>query len=169
MLGLILVVPLAYAPAAPKAADDPINSKREVGALFGTLAIDQPLEEAVPSLSARLAAVFQRRFGLEASVGSVGFDRLSEASALGVIELAGMPVLLRAGVSHVAAGGSGDHSFYGAKTGFHAGASLLSGHARDRVRWRFDYTYRQLDGPDHAFSSAGLGLVLDLGSNRHAH
>jgi hypothetical protein len=164
MLGLILAVPLACAPAVPPAADDAVSSTREVAALFATLEIDLALEEdtALPMLGARLTAVFQRRVGLEASVNAWGLVTLSEVSALAVIKPLGNPVLLRAGVSHVPRHGSGDHGFVDAETGFHVGASLLSGDVDDRVRVRFDYTYRQFGRPDRGVSSVGLGLVLGL-------
>ncbi len=161
MLGLILALPLACAPAVPTAADDPMNSKREVGPLFATLDIDQPIEEALPMFGAGLAVVFQRRFGLEASYNAIVFGRLAEFSALAVIKLLGSPVLLKAGVSHIPGWDTGDHDFDGA-TGFHVGASLLSGEVDDRARFRLEYTYRQLDRRGSGFSSVGLGLVLGL-------
>jgi hypothetical protein len=163
MLGLVLAVPLACAPAAPGAADDPMNSKREVGALFVTLAIDQGLgkEPGLPLMAARVSGVFQRRFGLEASLSNLVFAKLGEVSALGVVKLAGTPVLLKAGVSHMAAGGGGDIGRWDARTGAHAGASLLSGDVDDGVRWRFDWTHRVIPGR-HGFSSLGVGLVLQF-------
>src|SRR4029450_921439 len=99
MLGLILAVPLACVPAAPRAAVDPMNATREVGAFFATLDIDQAIEEGPPlsMLGARLAAVVRRRFGLEASFSKSGFATVSELSALAVIKLVGDPVLLKAG------------------------------------------------------------------------
>ena len=164
MFGLILAAPLACVMAVPQAADDPMSSTREVGPLFATLEIELALEKdpSVPLLGARLAAVFERRLGLEASVSAAPFTTLSELSALAVIKLLGRPVLLRAGVSHVPRGGTGDHGFVEATTGFHAGASLLSGDVDDRVRFRLDYTYRRFGRQDRDFSSVGLGLVLGL-------
>jgi hypothetical protein len=164
MLGLILAVPLACGPAAPSAADDPMSSTREVGAFFATLQLDQALEKdlSLPMPGARLAAVFQRRFGLEASASNALFVNLWELSALAVIKLVGGPVLLRAGVSHVPRHGDGDHGFTDASTGFHVGASLLSGDVDDRVRFRIDYTCRQVGRRDRSVSSLGFGLVLRL-------
>jgi hypothetical protein len=165
MLGLVLAVPLACAAAAPTAPDDPMNSKREVGTLFATLAIDQPLGEGVPLPGGRLAAVFGRRFGLEASVTAVVLaGTLGELSALGAVKLAGIPVLFKAGVSHLEGAGSGDHGFHPALAGFHVGASLLTGDVDDGVRWRFDYTYRKLGRYGGGVSTVGLGLVLNLAS-----
>jgi hypothetical protein len=132
--------------------------------LFATFQLDQALEEGppLPIPGARLTAVFQRRFGLEASVGKAFFATLSELSAVAVVKLLGDPVLLRAGVSHVPSYGSGDHGFSDAATGFHVGASLLSGDVDDRVRFRIDYTYRQLGRQERGVSSLGFGLVLGL-------
>ena len=165
MLGLILAVPLACAPAAPSAADDPMNSKREVGTLFVTLALDQPLGEGIFMGSARLSVVRQRRFGLEAGVSALPLaGTLGEVSALAVIKLSGTPLLLKAGLSHVDPIETGDHpSRSGLKTGFHAGASLLSGDRDDGVRWRFDWTHRVVPGSgSHGFSTLGVGLVLQF-------
>jgi hypothetical protein len=164
MLGLVLAVPLACAPAAPSAADDPMNSKREVGTLFATLALDQPLGEGVFMGSARLSAVWQRRFGLEASVSSIPLaGTLEEVSALAVIKLDGTPLLLKAGVSHTDPIESGDRSSAHtvSRTGFHAGASLLSGDGDDGVRWRFDWTHRLMPG-FRGVSTLGVGLVLQF-------
>lgn len=164
MLGLILAVAQASAPVT-QAADHSIGSPREVGALFATLQIDASFEEGhlLPLLGARLTAVFQRRFGLEASVAKAFLATLSELSAVAVIKLKGIPVLLRAGVSHVPGyPGNGDIGRWDAATGFHAGASLLSGDVDDRVRFRIDYTYRQLGHRERGVSSVGLGLVLNL-------
>lgn len=165
MLGLSLALALASAPAVPRAADDPMNSTREVGPFFATLQIDQPIrKDTLPLLGARLTGVFQRRFGLEASVSTTAFAKLSEVSAVGVIKLVGDPVLLRVGVSHIPGRDTGDHRS-DAVTGFHVGASLLSGDEDDRVRFRLDYTYRQFGRQDLVFSSVGLGLVLSLASD----
>jgi hypothetical protein len=163
MLGLVLALPLACAPAAPTAADDPMNSKREVGALFATLAIEQPLatEGGVPMFAARLSAVLKRRFGLEASFGTVGLAGMREFGALGAIKIAGLPFLLKAGVSHVPGGGGGDHVRFAARTGAHVGASLLTGDGDDGVRWRFDWTHRVMRGYN-GFSTLGVGLVLQF-------
>jgi hypothetical protein len=79
-----------------------------------------------------------------------------------VIKLLGDPVLLRAGVSHVPSYGNGDHGFSDAATGFHVGASLLSGDVDDRARFRIDYTYRQFGHRERGVSSVGIGLVLSL-------
>jgi hypothetical protein len=167
MLGVILAIPLACVPAAPRAADDPMNSTREVGALFATFQLDQALEEGppLPIPGARLTAVFQRRFGLEASVGKAFLATLSELSAVAVVKLLGDPVLLRAGVSHVPGYVSYANADIGnrdAATGFHVGASLLSGDVDDRVRFRIDYTYRQFGRQERGISSLGFGLVLGL-------
>lgn len=161
MLGLVLAVPLACAPAAPSAAHDPMNSKREVGALFVTLAIDQPLEKALFLASARFSVVFHRRFGLEASFGNLIFARLTEVSVLRAVKLSGTPVLLKAGISHLHAGGGGDLGRWDARNGLHAGASLLSGDVDDGVRWRFEWAHRVMPGY-RGFSTLGVGLVLQF-------
>lgn len=162
MLGIVLAVSLACVAGTPRAADDPMNSKGGVGTVFGTLAVDQPLGEGLFMPSARLSVVAQRRFGLEASVSSLLFaGTLAEASALGAIDLAGIPVLFKAGVSHVKSIDSGDRSRGSGRSGYHAGVSLLTGDAGDGVRWRFDYTYRRI-GRDDGFSTVGLGLVLNV-------
>lgn len=163
MLGLVLAVPLACVAAASTAAGDPMNSKREVGALFVTLAIDQGLgkEPGLPLMAARVSGVFQRRFGLEASLSNLVFAKLGEVSALAAIKLDGTPLLLKAGVSHMPAGGGGDIGRWDARTGFHAGASLLSGDVDDGVRWRFDWTHRVMPGY-RGFSTLGVGLVLQF-------
>lgn len=161
MLGLILLVPLASVPAPPSAAD-PMNATREVGPLSISFAIDQSIEEGLPlpSVGLRLTGVAQRRFGLEASAWTSAFAKLAELSALAVVKLAGDPVLLRAGASYVPSYGSGDHGFSDPATGFHVGASLLSGDVDDSVRFRLDYTYRRFSRPDRGASSLGLGLVM---------
>jgi hypothetical protein len=163
MLGLVLAVPLACAPAAPSAADDPMNSKREVGTLFATLALDQPLGEGIFMGSARLSVVWQRRFGLEAGVSTLPLaGTLGEVSALAAVKLSGTPLLLKAGVSLVDPIESGDHPSHSAsKPAFHAGASLLSGDVDDGVRWRFDWTHRVMSG-SRGFSTLGVGLVLQF-------
>jgi hypothetical protein len=163
MLGLVLAVPLACVAATPKAADDPMNSRREVGTLFVTLALDQPLGEGIFMGSARLSTVWQRRFGLEAGISTLPLaGSLGEVSVLAVIKLEGTPLLLKAGVSHVDPIESGDHPSHSAlKTGFHAGASLLSGDGDDGVRWRFDWTHRVMSG-SRGFSTLGVGLVLQF-------
>jgi hypothetical protein len=164
MLGFILAVPLACVPAASAPAD-PMSSTREVGALFGTLQIDAANEDGtlLPMLGARLTGVFRRRFGLEVGASKAFFATLSELSALVVVKPLGNPVLLRAGISHLPRTGGGDHVFVGAATGFHVGASLLTGDVDDRVRVRFDYTYRQVGRRDRGVSSLAIGLVLNLG------
>ncbi|MET0551565.1 MAG: hypothetical protein ABW221_00910 [Vicinamibacteria bacterium] len=141
-----------------------MNSKREVGTLFATLALDQPLGEGIFMASARLSAVWQRRFGLEASVSEVPLaGRLGELSALGAIKIAGIPVLLKAGISQTDPIESGDRSSAHSmsRTGFHAGASLLSGDVDDGVRWRFEWAHRVMPGYG-GFSTLGVGLVLQF-------
>ena len=165
MRGLILVVPLACVPVAAAAAD-PMNSTRELAPFFLTLQIDQAIgeEPGLPMLGARVTGVFQRRFGLEASLAKVGpFATLAELSAVAVVKLVADSVLLRAGVSHVPGAvtyANADIGDRDAATGFHVGASLFTGDVDDRVRMRFDYTYRQFAGQDRGFSSLGLGVVF---------
>jgi hypothetical protein len=161
MLGLVLAVPLACTAAPSTAADDPMNSKREVGALFATLAVDQPLAEGLPLLGARLTAVFQRRFGLEAGVAKVWFVNLGELSVVAVVKPFGNPVLLKAGLSHLPGQTVRELGIHDAATGFHVGASLLTGDADDGVRWRFDWTHRLMHGY-RGFSTLGVGLVLQF-------
>ena len=163
MLGLILAVAQASAPATP-AWGDPTNSTREVGALFVTFQLDQGIgdDPGLPMLGARLTGVVRRRFGLEVTASKPdALATLWELSALAVVQPKGIPVLLRAGASHLPGWDITDHSFDGAD-GFHVGASLLSGDVDDRVRFRIDYTYRELGHRERGVSSVGLGLVLNL-------
>ena len=139
-----------------------MSSTRDLAPFFLTLQIDQAIgkEPGLPMLGARVTGVFQRRFGLEATLGKAyPFVTLAELSAVGVVKLIGSPVLLRAGVSHVPAHQVSEIGFADAATGFHVGASLFTGDLDDRVRVRFDYTYRQLK-QDRGFSSLGIGVVF---------
>jgi hypothetical protein len=158
MTVLLLAIPLLCLGPGGGPGPDAMDSTREVDPFFVTLEIFQPLVESLPFVGMRATGVFNRRFGLEGSASKVFVVSMAELSALGVLRLAGDPFLLRAGVSFGTGGGLGGKG----TTGFHAGASLLSGDEGDRVRVRLDYTYRWFEGSNRAFSTIGIGLVFPM-------
>jgi hypothetical protein len=162
MKGMQLALPLLVLAGAASELDA-MGSRREVDPFFASLEVFQPLEASLFFVGLRVTGVSAGRFGFEAGASTTYGAKMGELSALGVFRLAGDPVLLRAGLSHMPGeGGTGDHGPSRSSTGLHAGASLLTGGEGDRVRVRLDYTYRWLPSSGRGFSSLGIGLVFPM-------
>lgn len=132
--------------------------------LFLTLEAFQPIEEGIPFVGLRAAGVFESGWGAELAASTTAFfGTIRELSGLRVVSFGGAPIVVRAGVSFVPGSrGNGDIGTTQAMNGLHAGASLLTGDERSRVRARFDYTFRWFDRTDRGFSAIGIGLVIPL-------
>ena len=158
----LLLVPLVWLASSPGTQADPSKTDRGVDPFFVTFEIFQPLESSLPFGGLRATARFGR-FGLEAGASRLALPivKMADLSVVTTWPLSRASFLLRAGVVGFRAYDYHDFSNTRDDVGFLVGASVFTGKKGDRVRVRFDYTYR--GHPRGGVSSLGLGLVIPLG------